>query len=94
MNAVSLNWYRPGQGQLPRARAGQFGSDGVSQEAIALAVAQDAGQCLGLRGGHEACAGSHWLARRLASMRHEARLISPQLVRPFVAGNKNDFGDA
>jgi transposase len=27
-------------------------------------------------------------------MGHEARLISPQLVRPFVAGNKNDFGDA
>jgi transposase len=42
----------------------------------------------------EACAGSHWLARRLAGMGHEARLISPQLVRPFVAGNKNDFGDA
>jgi len=42
----------------------------------------------------EACAGSHWLARRLADMGHEARLISPQFVRPFVAGNKNDFGDA
>lgn len=42
----------------------------------------------------EACAGSHWLARRLADMGHEARLISPQRVRPFVAGNKNDFSDA
>jgi transposase len=42
----------------------------------------------------EACAGSHWLARRLADMGHEARLISPQFVRPFVLGNKNDFGDA
>lgn len=42
----------------------------------------------------EACAGAHWLARQLASMGHEARLISPQLVRPFVVGNKNDFGDA
>ena len=42
----------------------------------------------------EACAGSHWLARRLISMGHEARLISPQFVRPFVLGNKNDFGDA
>ena len=42
----------------------------------------------------EACAGSHWLARRLASLGHEAKLISPQFVRPFVAGNKNDFGDA
>jgi transposase len=27
-------------------------------------------------------------------MGHEPRLISPQFVRPFVAGNKNDFGDA
>lgn len=42
----------------------------------------------------EACAGSHWLARRLASLGHEVRLISPQFVRPFVSGNKNDFGDA
>ena len=40
----------------------------------------------------EACAGSHWLARQLAGMGHEPRLISPQFVRPFVAGNKNDFG--
>jgi len=42
----------------------------------------------------EACAGSHWLARQLAGMGHEPRLISPQFVRPFVVGNKNDFGDA
>jgi len=42
----------------------------------------------------EACAGSHWLARQLAGMGHEPRLISPQFVRPFVTGNKNDFGDA
>jgi len=42
----------------------------------------------------EACAGSHWLARRFASLGHEARLISPQLVRPFVVGNQKDFGDA
>jgi transposase len=42
----------------------------------------------------EACAGSQWLARQLAGMGHEPRLISPQFVCPFVAGNKNDFGDA
>lgn len=42
----------------------------------------------------EACAGSHWLARQLAGMGHEPRLISPQFVRPFLAGNKNDFDDA
>ena len=28
----------------------------------------------------EACAGSHWLARQLAGMGHEPRLISPQFV--------------
>jgi len=42
----------------------------------------------------EACAGSHWLARKLNAMGHVARLISPQYVRPFVKSNKNDFVDA
>ena len=42
----------------------------------------------------EACAGAHYLARQLATMGHEAKLISPQFVRPFVKGNKNDFIDA
>lgn len=42
----------------------------------------------------EACAGAHWLARRIAAYGHEPRLISPQFVRPFVQGNKNDFVDA
>jgi len=42
----------------------------------------------------EACAGAHWMARRMASLGHEAKLISPQFVRPFVKSNKNDFIDA
>jgi transposase len=42
----------------------------------------------------EACAGAHWIARRLSAMGHDARLISPQFVKPFVQGNKNDFADA
>lgn len=42
----------------------------------------------------EACAGAHWMARQLAGLGHEAKLISPQFVRPFVKGNKNDFIDA
>lgn len=42
----------------------------------------------------EACAGSHWLARRLNELGHVARLISPQYVRPFVKSNKNDYVDA
>lgn len=42
----------------------------------------------------EACAGAHFVARQLMAMGHEAKLISPQFVRPFVKGNKNDFVDA
>lgn len=42
----------------------------------------------------EACAGAHDLARKLVALGHEVKLISPQYVRPFVKGNKNDFIDA
>lgn len=42
----------------------------------------------------EACAGAHWLGRRLEAFGHRARLIAPQFVRPFVKGNKTDFADA
>jgi transposase len=42
----------------------------------------------------EACAGAHYMARKLATFGHEVRLISPQFVRPFVKSNKNDFVDA
>ena len=42
----------------------------------------------------EACAGAHWIARRLSAMGHEAKLISPQFVKPFVQGHKTDSADA
>ena len=42
----------------------------------------------------EACAGAHWVARRVTALGHQAKLISPQFVKPFVQGNKNDFADA
>ncbi|KVU29430.1 transposase [Burkholderia ubonensis] len=42
----------------------------------------------------EACAGAHWIARRLQALGHEAKLISPHFVKPFRQGNKNDFADA
>ncbi|SYX88958.1 Transposase for insertion sequence element IS1328 [Pseudomonas reidholzensis] len=42
----------------------------------------------------EACAGAHYLARELKAAGHDAKLISPQFVRPFVKSNKNDFVDA
>lgn len=36
----------------------------------------------------KACAGAHFVARELTVMEHQAKLISPQFVRPFVKGNK------
>lgn len=42
----------------------------------------------------EACAGAHWMARKLREFGHAVKLISPQFVRPFVKSNKNDFVDA
>jgi transposase len=44
--------------------------------------------------GLEACAGSHYWARELSKLGHEVRLISPQFVKPYVKGNKNDANDA
>ncbi len=42
----------------------------------------------------EACCGAHQWARLFRSFGHEPKLISPQFVKPFVKGNKNDRNDA
>jgi len=42
----------------------------------------------------ESCGGAHFMGRRIADLSHEAKLISPHFVRPFVKSNKNDFVDA
>ncbi len=42
----------------------------------------------------EACAGAHFMARKITALGHETKLISPQFVRPFVKSNKNDYIDA
>jgi transposase len=39
----------------------------------------------------EVCAGSRWMARQLAELGYQTKLISPQFVRPFVKSNKNNF---
>jgi transposase len=44
--------------------------------------------------GMEACVGSHHLARKLASLGHDARLMPAKYVRPYAKGQKNDFNDA
>ena len=42
----------------------------------------------------EACAGAHHWARELIRLGHEARLIPPAYVKPFVKRQKNDAADA
>ena len=42
----------------------------------------------------EACGGAHWLSRVCQRHGHQAKLIPPQYVKPYVKGNKNDFIDA
>jgi transposase len=42
----------------------------------------------------EACVGAHHLARKLAALGHDARLMPAKYVRPYAKGQKNDFNDA
>lgn len=44
--------------------------------------------------GMEACGGAHHWARKFKSFGHEVKLMSPQFVKPYVKGNKNDSADA
>jgi len=44
--------------------------------------------------GMEACVGAHHLARKLALLGHDARLMPAKYVRPYAKGQKNDFNDA
>jgi transposase len=44
--------------------------------------------------GLEASCGAHHLARRLAALGHDVRLMPAQYVRPFVKTNKHDQADA
>jgi transposase len=42
----------------------------------------------------EACGSAQYWARELQQLGHTVRLISPQFVKPYVKGNKNDSRDA
>lgn len=44
--------------------------------------------------GMEACGSAHHWARTLQGFGHTVRLMSPQFVKPYVKGNKNDVADA
>jgi transposase len=44
--------------------------------------------------GMEACSSAQYWAREFQQLGHRVKLISPQFVRPYVKGNKNDSRDA
>jgi transposase len=44
--------------------------------------------------GMEACGSAQYWAREFQKMGHTVKLISPQFVKPYVKGNKNDSRDA
>ena len=44
--------------------------------------------------GLEACGGAHYWARELIRLGHDARLMPPQDVKPYVKTNKHDVADA
>jgi transposase len=44
--------------------------------------------------GIEACGAAHYWGRTIAALGHEVVLLPPQLVKPYVARNKNDRADA
>lgn len=42
----------------------------------------------------EACGGAHYFARKFRELGHEAKMIAPVYVKPYVKSNKNDPADA
>lgn len=44
--------------------------------------------------GMEACASSHYWAREIRNLGHDARMITASYVKPYVARQKNDAADA
>ena len=42
----------------------------------------------------EACGGAHYWGREIQQFGHEAKLIAPVYVKPFVKRQKNDANDA
>src|SRR5260370_9143730 len=43
--------------------------------------------------GMEACSGAHHIARQLAALGHDVRLLPAQYLKPFLKGHKNAYPD-
>ena len=56
-----------------------------------LAFFADLSPCLV---GMEACSGAHYWARELSKLGHDARLMPPPYVKPYVKRGKTDAADA
>ena len=62
----------------------------VSRGRIALRLANLPCCLIGI----EAGLATHYVARELAALGHNVRLIPAQYVKPFLKGHKNDYRDA
>lgn len=62
----------------------------LSRENLLTHLAQQLVCCVAM----EACGSANYWAREIIKLGHEVKLISPQYVKPFVKGNKNDYRDA
>lgn len=62
----------------------------LSRENLITHLAQQPACCVVM----EACGSANYWAREITNLGHEVKLISPQFVKPFVKGNKNDYRDA
>lgn len=62
----------------------------VSRSKVLEAVGQLSPCLIGM----EACASAQYWAREFQKLGHTVKLISPQFVKPYVKGNKNDSRDA
>jgi transposase len=62
----------------------------VSRSKLLATVAQLPPGVIGM----EACGSAQYWARELQQFGHTVKLISPQFVKPYVKGNKNDSRDA
>jgi transposase len=62
----------------------------IGREVLLKEIAQQANCIIAM----EACGSANYWAREFKKLNHEVKLISPQHVKPYVRGNKNDYRDS